>query len=415
MKSLKLLAAGLLAAACISSASATNLGNAYLTGSSAFRVATLTAVQNLFTPATLQQGCVGASLTGSTYAIFKGTLAGTSNTVTIVTDFTGSASGVQAVVQTTTNGIPGTANIVQLAFLDPATSLAAAPSTTTGLTLGSFTHAAGIAMSDVNFSLTPFTRPTDLTPNEAASSPVGVIQFYWLKNNGASASISDLSNQVAKGLAAGGLPLSFFSGNQSDVSTQVRIVGRNPDSGTRLTAYEECGYGALTAAAQYFPSGATAGTNGVGQAAGSGDITSLTAWQAETINGINYSAGQSGFASGGTLANVMIRTSSAGPIICYLGKSDAANAIAGGATILSYNGVLPEAPSATSFPSFTNGKYSYWSSEHLYYNNQSTGTGTVAELLATGIAVPAVAGLSGIANGDMNVNRGGEGQVIVPN
>ena len=87
----------------------------------------------------------------------------------------------------------------------------------------------------------------------------------------------------------------------------------------------------------------------------------------------------------------------------------------GGATILSYNGVLPEAPSATSFPSFTNGKYSYWSSEHLYYNNQSTGTGTVAELLATGIAVPAVAGLSGIANGDMNVNRGGEGQVIVPN
>ena len=415
MKIKTLFTAGLLALVT-GSAFAADLGVVYITGSSAYRVATVTAIQALYKPATLQVGSVGA-LNGSTYAIFKGELL-SGDTVTICTDFTGSAAGVQAIVQTTTNGLTGQpANIPAVKYIDPATVLAAAPSSTTALTTPTYTHGSGIALSDVNYYLTAFTRATDLTPNEAADSPVGVIPFYWVKNNGASASITNITNQIVKGLAAGGLPLSFFSGatTGSDLTTQVRIVGRNADSGTRLTAFEEGGYGALTVATQYAPSGATQGTNGSGQAAGSGDITSFSLWQAETILGLPFAAGESGFASGGTLATVMTRTSSAGPIVTYLGKSDAKAAVTGGATVLSYNGVMPEDPvTATSFPSFTSGKYSFWSYEHLYYNNQTTGTGTIAELLATEVKKPANAALSGIDLASMMVSRGGEGQVVTP-
>ena len=417
MKIKSLVTASLLALVT-GSAFAADLGVVYITGSSAYRAATNSSIQALFKPATLQVGSVGA-LSGATYAIFKGELLGVAgDTVTICTDFTGSAAGVQAIVQTTTDGLTGNpANIPAVKYIDPATSLAAAPSTTTALSTPTYTHASGVALSDVNYYLTKFTRPTDDVPNEAGSSPVGVVQFFWVKNNGASSSITNITNQAVKGLAAGGLPLSFFSGATTgpDLTTQVRIVGRNADSGTRLTAYEEGGYGALSVAVQYAPSGANQGTNGSGQSAGSGDITSLSLWQAETILGLPFNVGESGFASGGTLASVMTRTSSAGPIVTHLSKGDAKTAILGGATLLSYNGVLPEDPAtATAFPSITSGKYSFWSYEHLYYNNQTTGTGTVAELLATEMAKTAQASLSGIAIGDMMVSRGGEGQVVTP-
>ena len=414
MKIKNLVTAGLLALATAASSYAADLGTVYITGSSAYRAATNSSIQALFQPATLQVGSVGA-LSGATYAIFKGTLLG-GDTAIICTDFTGSAAGVQAIVQTTTNGLVGQpANVPAVKFIDPATSLAAAPSSTTALSTPTYTHAAGVALSDVNYYLTPFTRATDLTPNEYSGGAIGVIPFYWVKNNGASASITNISNQVVKGLASGGLPLSFFSGNSADTTT-VRIVGRNADSGTRLTAYEEGGYGALTTATQYAPSGATQGTNGSGQAAGSGDITSFSLWQAETILGINFNAGESGFASGGTLAAVMGRTSSAGPIVTYLSKGDANTAVGLGATVLSYNGVTPEAPStaSSSLTSFIEGKYSFWSYEHLYYNNQTAGTATVAELLGAEVSTTAQSALSGIAMGLMHVNRGGEGTVVTP-
>ena len=413
MKSLKLLAAGVLAAACISSATAANLGTVYVTGSSAFRAATISSIQALYDSGTLQTGCVGSPLSSSTYAIFKGTLSSTSDAVTICTDFTGSAAGVQAIVQTTTGGVSsGAANIVGVLFIDPATTLTG--SATTGLSTPTYKHAAGIALSDVNFVLTPFTRPTDLVPTEYSGGPVGVIPFFWVKNNGASSSITNLTNQIVKGLAAGGLPLSFFTGTDTDTA-KVRIVGRNGDSGTRLTAYEESGYGALTNPQQFAPQGAVQGPgDGTGESAGGGPIASFTKWQAETINGISFPIGAGGFSSGGLLATVMGRTSTAGPIIAYLGKSDAVTAVGLGATVLSYNGVTPEAPSSTLFPSITEGLYSFWSYEHLYYNTQSNAA-TIGELLGAEIQIPAQAQLSGVDIISMNVNRGAEGQVILHN
>lgn len=404
MKSFKLLAAGLLAASTLVSAFAADLGTVYITGSSAFRASTHNACVALFTSGSVQYGYSGSDITAATYGIFKGTLNdGSGDTATIVTSFNGSAAGIQAIVQTTTGGVSGgPADIPLIGFIDPATTLAANPGVSTGLS-NSVTHAADVALSDVRVELTPFMRDSDNVALEAGDSPVGVIQFYWLKNNGASASISNVTHQMVKAAASGSLRLSFFTGNDAD-TTAVRIVGRNPDSGTRLTAFEEAGYGALTTATQYLPSGATTTT------AGSGDITSFSLWPAETVLGIPFAAGNSGYSSGGTLRDVMKRTSSAGPIITYLGRSDAVNAVGGSAVILSYNGVVPE--TVAPFTSFINGTYPFWSYEHLYYNDVNPSASAVAELLATEIKNNQ-AGASGIPIATMNVKRSAEGKAII--
>lgn len=404
MKSFKLLAAGVLAASSLVSAFAADLGTVYITGSSAFRVATVNAISGLYVPSTLQVGSVG-SLTGSTYAIWKGTLVSTGDTVTICTSFNGSAAGVQAIVQTTTGGIAGNpANVPAIAYIDPAISLAPAPSATTALTLGAYTHSSDIALSDVRVELTPFRRATDLAAIESPNSPVGVIPFYWVKNNGANAAINNVTHQMVKAAAANSLRLSFFTGVDAD-TTAVRIVGRNPDSGTRLTAFEEAGFGALSTATQFLPSGATQTT------AGSGDITSFSLWPAETVLGISFGVGQSGYASGSTLRDVMKRTSSAGAIITYLGLSDATNAVSGGATILPYNGVTPD--TAAPWTTFVSGKYSFWSFEHLFYNETaSDAVIQIGDEIAQEIKDNQAAG-SGIPVGLMNVKRSGEGKVII--
>ncbi len=395
MKSLKLLALGLLAAGSMASTFAANLGTVYVTGSSAYRAATHDAIKALFTGASLQYGYSGTDITAATFGIFKGTLASTADTVTIVTSFSGSAAGIQAIVQTA----PAITNI---AFIDPATAVSG--SGTQNLT-SSVTHAADIAMSDVRVELTPFQRDTDLAAIEGAGSPVGVIQFYWLKNNGADAAIANVTHQMVKAAAADSLRLSFFDGNDAH-TTKVRIVGRNPDSGTRITAYEEAGYGGLTPPTQYLPSGATTTT------AGSGDITSFTLWPAETVLGISFAAGQSGYSSGGLLRDVMKRTSSAGAIITYLGKSDALNAVGGSAVILNYNGVTPE--TVAPYTSFISGKYPFWSYEHLYYNENASDTVIqIGDELSTEMQATAHASLSGIPLTDMLVKRSAEGKVII--
>ena len=401
MKFANILAVGAVALASVAPTFAANLGTAYVTGSSAFRASTHAAIQALFTPGSLQYGYSGTDVTAATYGIFKGTLASTADTVTIVTSFNGSAAGVQAIVQTTTGGLPGNpANVPLIGFINPSASVTAAG--TQNLT-NTVTHAADIALSDVRVELTPFQRATDLFPLEASDSPVGVIQFYWVKNNGANAAINNVTHQMVKAAGSGSLRLSFFTGVDTDTSL-VRIVGRNPDSGTRLTAYEESGFGALSSAVQYLPSGATTTT------AGSGDITSFSLWPAESVLGIPFAQGESGYSSGGTLRDVVKRTSSAGAIITYLGKSDALNAVSGGATILNYNGVTPE--TSGTYTSFISGKYPFWSYEHLYYNDNNPDASMVGELLATEIK-NGQATLSGIDIAAMKVKRSAEGKVII--
>jgi len=405
MKNLKLITASLLALAAAGSAFAADLGTVHLTGSSAFRSATLNATKALFKTSgahPLKYGWAGSgSFTGSTYAIFDGELL-TGDTVIIATNFTGSAAGIQAIVQT--------APVLSIPYLNTAYA-SLSTGGTSGLATPVVTATSDIAMSDVQVGLTPFQRDTDKGVVSPVDAPVGVIPFYWVANNGSNAAITNITNQMGKAVGAGGIPLSFWTGNNADTGL-VRVVGRNADSGTRLTAYEEADYGAATPVTQYQPTPVSNTVTG-------GTITGLQLYPAETVLGITFGAGKSGYSSGGTLANQFQRPSAAGiNFVGYVGRSDAIAAISSGTgRLLSYNGVLAPltGTQAQLDAPFINGTYSFWSYEQMYITDDHAGSGdaveTVSELLATQIKT-VNASASGIPLSDMKVLRSGEGQVI---
>ena len=92
MKTLKTFIAGLLALACVSIAQAQQ--SVRLTGSTAFRANTLTAITHVY-DAGFTYGYTGASFTGSSQAIFFGTIGG--QPTTIKTTWSGSEGGMQTV------------------------------------------------------------------------------------------------------------------------------------------------------------------------------------------------------------------------------------------------------------------------------------------------------------------------------
>ena len=400
MKLVKTFAMGAVALATIaSSAFAADLGTVRITGSSAFRAASLNAIKALYTTTgtnPLVYGWAGTgSFTGSTYAIFDGNLAG-GDTVRIETNFTGSSAGIQTIAQQSP--------VLTIPFINVARGSLSSGGTS-GLATPVTNFAADIAMSDVVVGLTPWSGDGYNGLASPGADPVGVIPFYWVANGNAHASLTNVTNQIVKAAAADSLRVSFFSQNNAD-SGAVRVIGRNFDSGTRLTAYEEADYGALTTATQFEPTTA------------SGTVTALTKYHAETVLGVAFGLGESGYASGGSVAGVYARPISSGlNFISYLGRSDAKAAVLAGARLLTYNGV--SAPlsgvDATDNVPFVNGTYSFWSYEHMYYADSHSGDAVtnIADLVATKIATVTAAN-SGIANGDMKVVRGGEGQAITP-
>jgi hypothetical protein len=109
----------------------------------------------------------------------------------------------------------------------------------------------------------------------------------------------------------------------------------------------------------------------------------------------------------------MGNTSPAGNIaIAYLGTNDADNsAIPNGAVELSYNGSTlgNVGGNYNSVPALTEGKYTFWGYEHLYYR---TGTVGVVKTTADAVAgqilnVDAVVFIS-----SMQVQRQGDGQTV---
>jgi hypothetical protein len=151
-------------------------------------------------------------------------------------------------------------------------------------------------------------------------------------------------------------------------------LGRDEDSGTRLDAFAETGFGIFTPPFQYQPT--ITGTPGA-----SGMVASIAPWPVNTVNGITYPVGHSGYSSGGTLASVMGTPGSlagaGGWFISYLSTGDAATAVGLGAATMTYNGV------AYSLPAVQEGQYTFWSYEHLMYPTSLAGNSkTVADQLA---------------------------------
>lgn len=396
--------AGVAALAIAGSASAqTNVIR--ITGSTAFRKATVVAIGNILN-AGYKFGWVGAAASagatpaylasGATYCEFQGTTVGANTPVDIKCLWSGSVGGIQAL--TTQTNLVG-----WLAATNLTTSGEANINTSGANPEPTESAPADIAMSDSAQSETAFTTPTI---SGAGDTVVGVIPFQWVASVGAPSGVSNVTALVAQALlGAGNIPLSQFTGQNADVGTPVYAVGRNADSGTRLVAYAESGYGIFTPPLQYLVE-----YSGTAGSAGS-LVTNVTAYPAETVLGYFYSAGTSGYSSGGTVAKLLgtSTTGFSGLLMSYLGVSDAATAAGLGAVRLTYNGI-PYSVSAVQ-----EGQYPFWGYEHLLYlPSLPAAKKTVASQLATRI-LSTDAAVAGILMGSMNVSRPGSGGVIQHN
>jgi hypothetical protein len=363
-----------------------------ITGSTAMRSqvhSTLTTGLGFNTDAWTANSASSAS-SASFHIYSKGT---SPDKTTIKTSWSGSVAGIQAVAQ----------NLTTLKWLPDGTTGTALNATTTPQVEA---VPADIAFSDVWQNASVFNTPT------LSDTIVGVVQFRWVTNEGSP--ITNITPQQARVLySSGELPLSFFTGNTTDVATKVYAFGRDPDSGTRVTAFAEPGLGTNPTVVQYKPT------------VSSGAMTEIYPYPATTLFGIPLVTGNSGESSGSTLASFMGATSASVPVrastgfttgqvpaaqiyaIAPLGTSDAATAVTAGAINIAYNGVNP-AVGAPLANAIKNGSYHFWSYLHCMHNGLNDTEGKLSfynTLTSTLITTDA----GGIKLSEMAVQRFSDG------
>ena len=349
-----------------------------VTGATAFRKAAQEAILAKYS-AGVKYAYNGANLGASGQAYFTGSFPGFSGTTVIRTTFTGSVEGVRDVTLGNT-----------ITCLDPATNVATT-SGASGITSPTVLRVPNYTFSDCATVSTPYDG------SSLGGGPCGVIVFVPVANEGSPARLNNVTKQELASIAQRGrLPLSMFTGLSTDTNQVVFYTGRNDFSGTRTIQLAEAGYGFINPVTQYFATqDATPQT------------TELRVWPVTLTTDPTFGAtmstvwntgvnGNGGYASGGNIQAVLddpiaapgtliirnaagtnVTASQAGTggnhLISILGTSDAATAIAGGARLLSWNGVT-FTPSTTTFPvaeiaKVTKGQYSLWSFENFFYDS----------------------------------------------
>lgn len=507
MKISKILLSGIIAAGL--SAAAQGQTVVHVVGSTAFRAPVIKAVLDLF------NGSLGSN-TPTTYtgdtAVYWGNsniykcngiaISGTYNGTWYVFDayFTGSASGVTDltaqdqlsaflnwngtvatggtdadVIATTGSGTYVSANYAN--YFDPSTPTAdVAFSDSYYGSVAKLFADANLSASVGAYSTGPAIQaaingsghPIDAgTGSTASAHTVGIIPFEWLVNNpgltGGVQNVSPASNitqQIVKELVSNGYaPLSQFSGNSADAGTDVYLVGRNEDSGTRIDTLAEgqAGFDVSPVQAQVsfvtnnkntgaYPANSSAPYYYVG---GNGTVVNaITQFPAGTAlnteGNISWSsAGHSGYITGGDVGNVLLATSSnfslitvdssygtsgtGAALVGYISVADAAGSLsgnsAGQAQALSYDGV------AYSVGAVEAGTYTVWDYEHEYYlSGIASGRKTFADALANQVfahdadvdinGTDGNADAAGILYGSVNPtalrSKTGEGAIITP-
>ena len=213
------------------------------------------------------------------------------------------------------------------------------------------------------------------------------------------------------GYANAYLAYAFFSGNAADMTNAVFFVGRNIDSGTRLTAQAETGIGANSSVQQC-------------------EIISNTAvlYPAGVVNGISVVLGNNGYTSTGSLLGavetVLPTGTGADPggiasgdntgtnyVIGYAGASKIGTA---GTEVLSYNGT------PYTLANMENGQYTFWGYEHMllspYYADAGASNvySSVATLLK-GLTTAQLGSGNASLTDMVNVTRSADGGVVSQN
>jgi hypothetical protein len=387
------------ALASIGSASAETI---YLAGSTAFRSAANTAVKNYCT-------ANGGSITASNNTSFGsatkyvGSFTNGGSTHYISVALSGSEGGIQ-----TAAGPRSGSNAVNNTFW-------ASNATGTNLANLTISKPADLAFSDTYQGTSLFNGAfngktyASLEGYDGGDGVVGVVTFCWVASS--NCPIANVTSMAAQNVLAGGsAPVALFTGNPSDETKGVYLIGRNSDSGTRLATFGECGFGANSLPQQY-----KYNTN-----------NSIQLYPAETINGVVAGLGNSGYSSGGTVAGFMVNTLASGAsllvdgsasiyaenyLIGYAGVSDANSYTASGLKKLTYNGF------ESSTANIANGSYTFWTYIHLYQNPAasavakavSSSIGSTLQSSSTATVTP------NVGYNNMRVGRNGDGLSIYAN
>jgi len=427
---LKSFAAGIIALALAGVSSAQTVIR--ISGSTAFRAALNNAIVDIMSPGYFVAGS-GSKLTNSTQLVVVGNTKVGNYPVVIKTSLQGSVGGIQSVAQQSPQIVfQGTSGWLQ-------TSLATTTAGNFAATNNQYTDPAApadICLAD-SYQASSFAYGPGYTT--LVDQLVGVVPFFWVmgcsKDSAVQTSLSSVTNITSlqiKLLLSSGAPLSVLSGNPADATVTLYPVGRDEDSGTRLDAFAESGFGVFGSPVQYIAGVGGAISNNIPSSVTvpttpTSTITGIMPYPANSVNGFSFPVGHSGYKSGGTLANVIFQPVDASArdqfggkfaLISYLGAGDAQTAIGSGSTafILNYNGVSGQL-SATNDPipasatNITDGAYTFWSYEHLDYLPTLSGPAkTVANQLVQTIITDAH--YSGVSLTSMNVSRSVEGGVI---
>ena len=389
-----------------------------ITGATAFRSAAHSAIMASFN----QSGALGTTWNyahnhasngaSAGRAIYKGTFPGISGTTVIRTSWTGSVEGVRALTKPT---------------LVPETYLK-----DSSLNLSGFTAGVRGGASDTETSTSHAFAFADMAQAAAPAAyaspklnggPVGVIAFAPVINNGANASITNITiNQFRRLVSNGTIPASMLTGNASSNSTTIYNVQRNDGSGTRVIHLAEIGHGPANLTKGYVLTGSSSLNTPV-----LAPLTANTTTYPNTQNSNDYRStsvlGNGGYTSGGTIATWMRLPSSGNfNIVSWLGTPDAVTAYnsGSGGRVLAYNGEKLDGIAAGALTDadkdkIRTGKYSAWSFENLFYvGTLASGSAKKAVYDKLVANIPSNLGTAGVAISTMSVTRTTDGGTIMP-
>jgi hypothetical protein len=441
VKTIKITLAGLLALAFTNLASAQTV--LHITGSTAYRAATLVAISEI-----LQSGYeVGyVTSTGSSEAYTKANIVVFSGTTTsglqvvIQTAFFGSIGGVCDVAGGLTVGPGGTAYTdgQTIGWLTATSSqLAAASVSFSG---GVYTVSGGqpVAAASAQYDAAAVpdatlsdsfqsAAPTTYQKPKLKDNIVGVVPFVWIVAPGTTAAVgkvTKLTSANAKKAFDGTLLLSNLTGKSGDKGTNVYLVGRDQDSGTRVAAITDTGFGSEKKGTiyndiqQYQPlfNGATEPTSPPPTPPTGGQITGAALWPATgSVDSIPSPLGDSGYNSGSLVGEAIAETSAyTNWLIAYVGLNDGVTALGNTNNfVLEFNsGSLTYSDGTWDVSGVEDGSYTFWGYEHLDYLSSLSGDQlTVAQDIGSEI-LSATAIVSGVEISSMTVHREYDGGPI---
>jgi hypothetical protein len=346
----------------------------YMTGSTAARGATYSALisSNVFDSVPTFVGYSSSTASKCTYMAFSGTItiSGVPTAVIVKCTWSGSEGGIRDI----------STGLSEPFLNDP--GVGGVDSSNTGNT--NTPSGTQLITNTVDLAMADNDKAFSKNPNGAITgTKVCIIPFAWVREKGSSSALTNVTDQQLRQVMTGGAKLALFTGNPLDTN-YVYVTGRDSESGTRVNAYGESGYGIFTSAFQI-------------QVNSDGTM--------KDQSGLGDYVGDYGYSSGSGVAGQMgiNITNIADPynnrsnynVIAYLGRSDANSAVNNGGTELSLNGVF-ESPATVK-----EGQYNFWGNEFVYRKNTTT---TQAQAVYDKLAAPT--GISGSSDGSTTIDLG---------